>query len=99
MRYAPKSANNDEVPGQRPNPTHLRISACTCPQVSVGGGSFLYAKRPGAAPFTPIKSSTRLGSLTKFFDLNAVGFVTNDVGSILSVVTKIDLLTHLTTLA
>jgi hypothetical protein len=66
--------------------------------VSVGAGTFLYAKRSGV-PFTPIKTTTRLGSLNKFFELNSVAFVTNDDGSIRSVVTKIDLLTHLTSLA
>ena len=39
--------------------------------------------------------NTRLGSLTKFFELNSVAFVTTDDGSILSVVTKIDLLNYL----
>jgi len=63
-------------------------------QVSAGGGTFLYAKRSGA-PFTPVHPTTRLGSLNKFFELNSVAFVTADDGSILSVVTKIDLLSYL----
>ena len=66
-------------------------------QVSAGGGNFLYAKR-STAPFTPVHPTTRLGSLNKFFELNSVAFVTNDDGTIRSVVTKIDLLTHLATL-
>ena len=64
-------------------------------QVAVGGGVFLYAKRT-TVPFTPVQPTTRLGSLTKFFDLNSVAFVTNADGTIKSVVTKIDLLTYLT---
>ena len=54
----------------------------------------MYAKRSGGA-FTPVKESTRLGSLTKFFELNSVAFVTSDDGTIRSVATKIDLLTYL----
>lgn len=62
--------------------------------ISVGAGLFQYAKK-GKDAYLTITPATKLNSLNHFFEENSVAFVTHPEGGLVSVVTKIDLLSYL----